>query len=306
MHSAQAPISSLPKKRRLRSGSARKTQAAILFLLPGVVFTLIFRYYTMASSFWLSLHRYDVVNPPGEFVGFENYRTLLANPDFRQSWQVTLLFLIFVYLLNFWVPIVQAIFLSETRIGRGVFSSLYLIPTVVPTMANVIIWKFIFHPVYGLANRLLDTFGLPPQTWYSDPRLTVFCIVFPGIVGGGFAVLMYLSAIQGVSSEIIEAAKVDGCSSIKRLIYITLPNIKFLIVIQLILTSIGTLQILDPVIQYTMGGPSFASTSVAFLIYDRMQVRFDYGQATAIAFMLQLAIAILTILQLRLDRSEKE
>ena len=278
----------------------------VLFLLPGILFTFIFRYYTMFSSFWISLHHYDVTKPPGEFVGFANYADMLANPDFWKAWKVTFLFVLLSLLLSFWVPIVQAIFLNEIGRGRGVFSSLYLLPSVVPAAANVIIWKWIFHPVYGIANKVVGFFGLPPQTWYSDPRLTVFCIVFPGIIGGGFGVLLYLSAIQGISGDIMEAAEIDGCSGFKRLLYITLPNIWFLILIQLILMIIGTMQILDPVIQYTMGGPGFESASIAYFIYDKMQVRFDYGHATAIAFMLQLVIAVMTSIQLRLDQSERE
>ena len=305
--SANSTISTIQiQERGLKTVKFKNKLIPVLFLLPGVLFTFIFRYYTMFSSFWISLHRYDVTNPPGEFVGFGNYKDMLVNPDFWKAWEVTFLFVLFSLLLHFWVPIVQALFLNEIVRGRGIFSSLYLLPTVIPAVANVIIWKWIFHPVYGLANKIVGFFGLPAQTWYSDPRLTIFCIVFPTIVGGGFSVLLYLSAIQGISRDVVEAAEIDGCSGFKRLFYITLPNIKFLMLIQLILMVIGTMQILDPVIQYTMGGPGFESASVAYFIYDKMQVRFDYGHATAIAFMLQIVIAVITGIQLKLDNQARE
>ena len=305
--SADTMVRTVPVSKRTRKNIKwRNKLVPVLFLLPGVLFTFLFRYYTMISSFWISLHRYDVADPPGEFVGLENYKDMLVNPDLWKAWKVTFLFVLFALLLNFWVPIFQAIFLNEIGKGRGVFSSLYLFPTVIPTAANVIIWKWIFHPVYGIANKIIGFFGLPPQTWYSDPRLTVFCIVFPGMIGGGFGVLLYLSAIQGVSREMVEAAEIDGCSGFKKLRYITLPNIQFLILIQLIMTVIGTMQILDPIIQYTMGGPGFESASISYFIYDKMKIRFDYGHATAIAFMLQLVIAVITGIQLKLDKSERE
>ena len=134
------------------------------------------------------------------------------------------------------------------------FTTLYLIPTMIPLSINVIIWKWIFNPNYGLANAIVTFFGGEPQTWYSDPTLTKLCIILPGILGGGFSVLMYLSAIMGVDRDIYEAADIDGCYGFKRLWYITLPNIRFLIMIQMILAVIGAMQILDQPLQYTTVG----------------------------------------------------
>ena len=280
-----------------------------LFVLPGLLFTFIFRYYTMFQSFWISLHHYDIAKPPGNFIGLVNYTGLIKNPDFWYAWKNTMIFMALILLLTFLVPLIQAIFLSEVTKGRGVLSTLYLIPVVIPLSVTVIIWKWIFNPNYGLANYILKLFGMSAQAWYSDPNLVKICIVIPMMIGGGFGVLLYLSAIQGISGDIVEAAQLDGCSGFKKLFYITLPNISFLIFIQLILTVIGSMQILDQIIQFSRGGPNSASTSIAFSIYDFIggnQHVPVYGRATAAAFMLLIFITLLTTLQMKLDKSEKE
>ncbi|MDD4896949.1 MAG: sugar ABC transporter permease, partial [Atribacterota bacterium] len=217
----------------------------------------------------------------------------------------TLIFTGLVLLLTFFIPIVQAICLSEVIRGRGGFSSLYLIPAIFPLSVTVIIWKWIFHPSFGLANSLLNKFGLPSQVWYSDPRLVKLCIVIPGMVGGGFAVLLYLSAILSIPKEITEAAAIDGCSGFKKLFYITLPNMKFLIMVQLIITVMWAMQLLDAPYQYSRGGPNQAATTVAYFSYVRFYERMSLGRSSAAAFMLLIVIAALTYIQMRLNKAEK-
>ena len=297
------------KKTGLNRVKAKNRIIPWLFVLPGILFTFIFRYYTMFQSFWISLHHYDIAKSPGKFIGFANYTGLLKNPDFWNAWENTLAFAALILLLTFLVPLIQAIFLSEVTKGRGIFSTLYLVPAVIPLSVTVIIWKWIFNPNYGLANYILKVVGVSAKTWYSDPDLVKISIVIPMMIGGGFGVLLYLSAIQGISGDIVEAAQIDGCTGFKKLFYITLPNISFLIFIQLILSVIGALQILDPVIQFSRGGPNGASTSIAFSIYDFIggnQHVPVYGRATAAAFMLLIFITLLTVLQMRLDKSEKD
>ncbi len=277
-----------------------------LFILPGLVFTFIFRYYTTFQAFWISLHDYDVAEPPGDFIGFENYIALFKNADFWSAWKNTLIFTVLSLLITFFIPIIQALFLNEVRRGRGMFTTLYLIPTMIPLSINVIIWKWIFNPNYGLANAIVTFFGGEPQTWYSDPTLTKLCIILPGILGGGFSVLMYLSAIMGVDRDIYEAADIDGCYGFKRLWYITLPNIRFLIMIQMILAVIGAMQILDQPLQYTTGGPNGASTSIALHINNLMVENVNYGKAAASGVILLVVIAIITAVEMKLDKSEKK
>lgn len=294
------------KGRSLKRRTDKTLLSAWLFVLPGLVFTFIFRYYTMFQAFWISLHNYDMASPPGDFVGFDNYISLFQNPDFWSAWKNTLVFTGLSLAITFFIPIIQALFLSEVHRGRGIFTTLYLIPTVIPLSVNVIIWKWIFSPNMGLANAFAALFGQESQTWFSDPALAKLCIILPGVLGGGFSVLMYLSAIMGVGRDIYEAADIDGCSGLRRLWHVTLPNIRFLIGIQMILAVITAMQILDQPLQYTNGGPNGASTSVALYANRLMTEQMNYGKSAAAGFTLLIVVAIITAIQLKLDQSERE
>lgn len=285
-----------------------------LFVIPPMLCAAVFRYFPVLKAFYISLFEYDAVTPPGKFIGLKNYYDILVQHSFWQAWQNTFVFLALTLGLVFLIPLIQAIFLNEIIKGRKLFSTMYLITAVIPISVNVIIWKWVWNPDYGLANAVINFFGLESKAWLSDPFLTKFCIVFPGIFGGttaigagtATAVLMYLAAIMGISEEIYESAYLDGCSGWKRIFYIILPNIKFLVLVQLVLTTIAALQILDLPYQFTSGGPSGASTSVGIFIYNTVNQELSYGRGNATALLVFIVIAVLIFLQLKLDKSESE
>lgn len=296
----------LKKKKPLNGYHIKGILVAWMFLLPGITFTLILRYYTIFRAFYLSFFRYNVANPPGEFVGFENFKELFADSYYWNSWKNTLIFLVLVLSLTFFIPIIQALFLEQIVRVRGLASTVYILPAVIPGTVNIILWKWIWNPEFGVANYIFKIFGSEPMLWLSDKEWVKFCIIFPGIIGGGIGVLLYLAAILGISEDIKEAAKLDGCSGIKRVFYITLPNITFLIFIQMILTTMGALQILDAPYQYTNGGPAHASESLPLLIYNLYNVNFNYGKGSAASMTLMLIISIITFIQLKLNNHQSD
>ncbi len=276
-----------------------------LFLVPGVIFTLWLRYIPIFKSLYMSLFKYDAIDPPGKFVGFKNYISMFQTQFYWDAWKNTFVFLILTLVLVFFVPIIQALFLNEIFKGKKTFTTIYLISALIPMSVNVIIWKWIWHPDYGLANQIMKLFGAEPQMWLSNPDLTKFAIIFPGVIGGGIAVLMYTAAIQGIPTEIFEAAKLDGCVGFKKIRYIILPNIIFIIIIQLVLSVIGCMQILDVPYQFASGGPNGVSTSMGIFIYNAFKQDLDYGKGAAASMVLFVVIAIMTIFQMKLDKSER-
>lgn len=291
--------------RKMSKMTAKKTVSAWMFLLPGIAMTVWLRYYPIARAFYMSLYNYDAVNPPGKFVGLKNYLNLFKTSFYWEAWGNTFAFLFLTLVLVFWVPLVQAIFLNEITRGRKFFTTIYLVTTLIPLSVNVIVWKWIWNPDYGVANSIFRFFGGSAQAWLSNPELTKFCIIFPGIVGGGVNVLLYLSAIQGISADIYEAAALDGCVGFQKVVRIILPNIRFIVVIQLILSCISTMQILDAPFQFTSGGPSGASTSMGIYIYNSVYSDLSFGKSTAASVTLFIIIAVLTVVQMKLDRSER-
>ncbi|MFR6163458.1 MAG: carbohydrate ABC transporter permease [Mediterraneibacter gnavus] len=170
----------------------------------------------------------------------------------------------------------------------------------------MIIWRWIWHPDYGVANQIVKFFGGEPQVWLSDPDLVKFCIIFPGVLGGGLTVLLYLSAIQGVSTDIMESAALDGCTGFKKIRHIILPNISFMIFIQLIMCVITTMQTAGCCrICMHPEAPSGASTTQGIFIYNAFNDDLNYGRGSAASVVLLIVIAVLTMLQMHFEKSEK-
>ena len=295
------------QRKRARRGYFRMRQWTpwLILLLP-IAFTLFLKYYPILKAARISLYRYDPVHQPGTFIGLQNYRTMFATRYYWEAWSNTFVFLALQLSMTFFIPIVQALLLSELGRGQSGFATLYLLPTLIPTTVNVIIWRWVWHPDYGVANSLVKALGGQSQLWLSDPRLVKFCIVFPGVIGGGIAVLLYLSAIQGISREIMESAALDGCSGFKRLYYIILPNIRFLIFIQLVMAVSNAMQLLDVPYMFASGGPSGASTTQGIYIYNAFQNDFNYGRGSAAAMVLMAVVMLMTVVQLRFENAEKE
>lgn len=293
-------------------GSVRKNSYFIrqkltpwLILLLPIAFTLWLKYYPILKAAYISLFRYDPVNQPGTFIGFENYRTMFSTKYYWEAWQNTFVFLLLQIGMVFFIPIIQALFLNELRHGKNMFGTMYLLPTLIPTTVNVIIWRWIWHPDYGVANQIAVLLGGQAQLWLSDPNLVKFCIVFPGVIGGGIAVLLYLSAIQGISPEMMESAAIDGCTGFKRIWYITLPNIRYLIFIQLIMAVSTSMQLLDSPYMFAAGGPSGASTTQGIYIYNAFQIDYNYGRGSAAAIILMLVVMAMTLFQMRFEKAER-
>ena len=279
-----------------------------LFVLPGLFFTIGLRYYPILRAFYISLFNYNPINPPGVYVGLKNYADIFKQAAYWNAWTNTFIFLGLTLLITFLIPIIQAVFLGEIFRGKGFLSTIYLVTMVVPVSVNVIIWKWIWQPDYGVANQLLKLFNLPPQLWLSDMNWTKFCIVFPGIIGGGVTVLIYWAAILGIPSEIMESARIDGCSGWKRIFRIVLPNMKFIIFLNFLLAVIFAMQIMDAPFMFTSGGPAGASTSMGVYIYNTAMTNqvISYGRSGAASVILFLVVAVMTVVEMRFNRSERE
>lgn len=288
------------------SYSFRKKITPWCILALPMAFTVWLKYYPILSAFYISLFKYDPIKSPGDFVGLSNYVSMLKMPYYWEAWKNTFIFLLLQLSMCFFIPLIQALFLNElTKLQKGL-TTLYILPALIPTSVNVIIWRWIWHPDYGVANQILKFFGGQPQTWLSDPNLVKFCIIFPGVLGGGLTVLLYLSAIQGISTDVMESASLDGCTGFSRIIHIILPNISFMIFIQLIMSVITTMQLLDAPYMYASGGPSGASTTQGIFIYNAFNQDLNYGRGSAASVILLLVIAALTMMQMHFEKSEKE
>jgi multiple sugar transport system permease protein len=292
------------KRAGVRPGR-RISWTAILFLLPGLAAFLLFKYYPLIQAIYMSFFDYRVVEPPGPFVGFRNYLQLLRSSLFWSAAYNTLILAILQLVLTFWVPIVQALLINEIRKPNLnlLLRFLYLVPGAVPGVAGALLWKWMYNPDYGLLNSWLGKLGLGPYGWLNDPAMAKVSIVLPGVIGGGLGVLLYYSALRGMSEEVLEASKIDGAGPWQRIWSIILPQLRFLISIQFIAFLSGAFLSFDSIYVMTGGGPAGSTRVLTMLMYDNAFVQYRFGVANAISFMLFIVVGIITYMQLRSDRN---
>ncbi|WP_308635842.1 carbohydrate ABC transporter permease [Paenibacillus silvisoli] len=276
----------------------------IFFLTPAIVCFLLFKYYPLLQAVYMSFFDYKVINPPGKFVWLDNYKYLINSTEFWNALKNTFAFFFIYFILTFWVPIVQAVLLNEIKFASKTLRSLYLLPTAVPAVAGYLLWKWLYNPDYGLLNYLLHFIGLRPYGWLNDPAMAKWAIVFPGVFATGMGMLIYYSALQGIPSENIEAAKIDGAGPWRRMKSIVFPSLKFIIGIQFISFICGVFLTFDPMYIMTGGGPANSTRTLSMLVFNSSFKEFRFGVAGSISFVMFAIIALITYLQLKLTNRD--
>ena len=201
---------------------------------------------------------------------------------------------------GFLTPIVQALLLNEIKgKPRTLARYLYVLPAAVPGVAGLAVWRYIWNPDSGIANMLIGAVGIPPQSWLLDEKLLKLTLSLPGLLGGGLTLLVYLIAIEGVNPELYEAAALDGATRFKMMWFITLPQIAYMISIQLLLSiSVSLLAFDTPFIMTDgSGGPNGAATTIVFGIYTKAYTELQYGQAMATSIILLIITLFMTLVK---------
>ena len=295
----------IKKKRKFMAGKNKQDLwMGLLFIAPAVIGFFIFRYVTSFQAFYYSFFRYDYVNPPGVFIGLDNYVNLFKSEIFWESLLNTIILFAMSVAFGFWVPIVQALMINELGKSQGVFRYLYLIPAGIPGVASMVVWKYMWNVDAGLANVITSALGLGEFDWLYDEKLVKFCLRIPAILGGGTNVLIYLVAIGGVGEEMYEAARLDGASRFRQIFSLTLPNIANIIGIQFLLSLTGSLLAFDDVYVMTKGGPGTSSTTVVMAIYQKAFNDLNYGQAMATSVVVLVITLGFVVLKMKLEKKE--
>lgn len=283
----------------------KKNISGWLLMLPSIIFFGFFIWEPIFSSIRISLYSAQGVNLI-DFVGFSNYVKVFNHPDFLPALKNTFSYTFWSLIIGFLVPIILAIFINEIRRGKGLFKVGIYLPNIVPGMAMVLMFSFIFKPgPNGILNILLSKLGLPPSAWLTNPALTKpLIIVALTWKGAGSTALLYIAGLQGIDPELYEAAIIDGAGIWKRIRYITLPCIYNLARTLLILQIISVFQILYEPLVMTNGGPNNASISIMQLMYRFAFEKYDYPKASAVAVIICIILSILTVAYNKLNKKK--
>ncbi|MBD8080235.1 ABC transporter permease subunit [Cellulosimicrobium arenosum] len=281
--------------------------STLVFLLPLIVIFGLFSWFPIVRAVIMSFQETNLVTAP-TFVGLDNFRQVLNDPILWKAVRNTMYFAFLALLFGYPIPLVAAVLMREVRRAKGLYSALAYLPVVVPPVVAVLLWKFFYNASpTGVFNTMLGWVGLGPYPWLQDASWAMPSLVLAATwAGAGGTIIIYLAALTSVPPELYDASEVDGAGLWRKIWHVTLPQLRGVLFITLILQVIGTAQVfLEPYL-FTGGGPNNATVTVLLLIYRyafQNSLGGDYGAATALSLMLAAVLAVFSILYFRLTRS---
>jgi multiple sugar transport system permease protein len=279
----------------------------LLFLLPMLLVFGAFSWYPIVRTVVMSLQHTNLVQAP-TWVGLDNFRTVLHDPVLPIAVKNTAYFAGLALLFGYPIPLVAAVLMSEVRKRRGLYSALAYLPVVIPPVVAVLLWKTFYDgSTTGVFNTIFGWIHLGPYPWLQSPSTAMPSLVLESTwANAGGTVIIYLAALTGVNPELYEAASVDGASLWRKIWHITLPQLRGVLLLTMILQIIGTAQVFLEPFLFTSGGPANATITVLLLIYDYAfgnSLGGNFGEATALSLMLAVFLAVLSFVYLRATRS---
>jgi multiple sugar transport system permease protein len=280
----------------------REMLAGLAFISPWFIGFLVFTAGPMVASLALSFTDYNILKPP-RFIGLENYQNLLTDPRLGLSLWNTF----FYTALHVPAVIIVALALAMmlNRVGRaaGFFRTAFYLPSITPAVAIGTLWLWLLNPRVGLVNRGLELFGISGPGWTTDPNWIKPGIVLMSLWSVGSTVILYLAALRNVPPELYEAAHIDGATTWRQFLHITVPMISPTIFFTLVVNTIAALQMFTEVYTMFFGNMNSSAASSAGLFYNvylfRQAFQFLHmGYASAMAWLLFVIILILTVIQL--------
>jgi multiple sugar transport system permease protein len=276
---------------------------AYAFLAAGLLCFAFFSWYPLARGILLSFQQVNFVTDP-YWVGLDNYRALFDDPLFWTAWKNTLVFTGLALVLGYLVPLAIAILLNELRQFKGFFRIAVYLPVMLPPIVVVLLWKYFYDPGNGLFNALLRGAHLPESQWTQSSGTAMLSLVLVSTWANmGGATLMYLAALQGIPGELYEAAELDGATVWQRLRHVTIPQLRFIMLVLLLLQIIATMQVFIEPYQLT-GTTNPDTVTVLVLVYRyAFTVNHDFGLAAAMSVLLFVVLGAFSAIYLRLTRS---
>lgn len=269
------------------------------FTFPAVVLIVLFGIVPIVWSAVMSFQANDLASPP-TWVGLANYRALLHDPLFASSVRRTVVYTALFVPISVAGALLVAWALNRKLRGVRFYRLAVFVPVVTSTVATGIIFLWLLDPVFGLLNFFLNKLGLPEQGFLQDPNQALFCVIAMTVWGWlGFDVIIYLAALQGVPQELMEAAEIDGAGKWSSFRSVVLPFLRPATLFLVVWSTISALQLFDEIWVTTKGGPLGATTVVVVYLYQQAFTFFNGGYGAAIAYVLFLAILVITIVQLK-------
>ncbi len=300
------PVAEEKEKKFPRWKIRGDTLAGYLFILPSIIGFSLFVLYPLLFSAYTAFTKWDGLGKP-KFIGIENFTYMFTkDPLFWKSLSATFTYVLLSVPGTILAGLLLALLLNRDLRGVKWFRTLFYLPAILPVVASLTLWRFIFEPRLGLANAILTALHLPTSMWLGSEIMAVPSLVIINLWSGmGIVMIIFIGALQGVPQDVYEAAAMDGAGRMRSFFSITLPMISPIIFLQLVLQMIGALQAFTQVHVLTKGGPNNATDFLMYKIFvngfGSLSSYPDMGYATAEVIILFLIIAVITALTFRLS-----
>jgi multiple sugar transport system permease protein len=292
------------------TGTERHTTfSAWVFLSPALLLIAVFFFLPVLAALLLSFTDFDIYALGDldrlRFIGFNNYLQLLQSPLFWTALGNTFYFVIVGGPLSVAVSLGAALLVNSHRVRfPGLFRTAFFLPVVTTLVAVAVVWRYLYHPRYGMLNYGLSLLGVEPIDWLGDPDWAMPAIILMAVWKNfGFNMIIFIAGLQNIPTQLYEAARIDGAGAWAQFRYITLPMLGPTFLFVALMTMIGYFQVFAEPYVMTQGGPTHRTLSIVLLMYEEGFRWWNIGYASAAAFMLFALILAGTLLQLKLRRS---
>ena len=291
--------------RRVPMGLAsRQALVAYIFLFPAFIYFSVFFFLPIIIEFWTSLHK---DSDPNALAGLDNYVKAFNDPIVLNSFVVTIIFSVSVTVFSIGMGLFLAILLNQPIRGRTILRTILLVPYMTSAVIVGLMWRNILDPLIGVLNAVLNALNLPGQDWLNNYQTALWAVV--GITvwqAMGYNMVLFLAGLQGIPTLYQEAAKIDGANAWGRFRYITIPLLAPTTLFVSVLGVISSLQAFTQAYIITNGGPAQATNLYVFNVFNIAFTQGNFVYASALTFLMFLAILVLTFVQLRINRSGVE
>lgn len=289
-----------PKSRMSKRNVWKEHVLAYAFLAPSIILFIMFLFYPMLRSVYLSMTITDPRGQVAEFVWFENFVNLFQSRQLYSNLSVTLLFILYTVPTSLiWSLFLAAITHNKLR-GMKIFQFIFSLPIVISVGTGSIIWFLLFHPTAGMLNYFFSLISVGPIPWLTDPAWALISISIMTVwMNMGFLYIVLSSGLQGIPEELYESAKIDGSGPVRTFVRIVIPLLSPTIFFALIVSVIGAFQAFGQIHILTKGGPINSTNVIVYSIYQDAFVNFRFGIGSAQALILFLIILALTVLQFK-------
>ena len=284
--------------KRMKVRNKKENLAGLLFIMPALIPMAVFWIGPVLYSVGMSFTDWDMISDHFNFVGFYNYISLIGQHDFTEVLWNTLAFALGTVVPSIVLGLLAALALNLAKRSSGFYRAVIFAPYITPMVAVSIVWSWIFEPRVGILNYLLGFLGIHGIEWTQSMDTAMLSVVIVTVWKQiGWTMLFYLGALQKVSTNLLEAAAIDGADSVRRFFSITLPMISPTTFFLLIITTINSLQAYDQIQVLTQGGPAGSTRTLLYYFYQEAFESFNTGKASSVAVILVILTALLSLIE---------